>query len=388
MKIIVERDAFAEAVGMVKHATDKSLKIPILANALIRANGAGLEIAATNLDCRSECTVAAEIGERSGDSAITVPVGLLSDLAARFPKGSQVSLEWPADGRQVTMSAGRARYKLHALPASDFPALPPPVDAVTFSMSGKVLAHAINTVRWATYDQVDRPNVCGVFLHVTDNDHPALGSSRKKHLAFVGTDHKQLARFTTDVPEGLKELPHLILPNAALGEIARLANEAEDKVTLAVSSTKFSITNGSAVFLTKIINAVFPDRYPSIIPEREDARMLVDCDVLRNALLRLKALGDDSRTRAEWSSGLLTLTLTNSDRGHAEERIEIAYDAEPLALPVSATAWLAVIDHMEADVCLFRIERPTDRNRAIIINPMRGTEIDYSRTFLSMPMER
>lgn len=386
MKIIVERDAFAEALSSVKHVSDKGLKIPILGNVLLRANGSALEIAATNLDMRGESKVAAEITRDARDvNDITVPATILSDLTNQTRKGAQLVLEWDVHGKHVMLVSGRSRYKLNALPAADYPVLLPPDDAVTFKMSGKVLAEALKTVRWSIGGDISRSYLSGVFMHVTDDKHAALGASSARRLAIVACDAANLARFAIDAPPGLKALPPMIVPDSAIAEIMGLAKDAEE-IEIAVSQVRLSVSNGRNVFLTKLIDGKFPD-YDRVIPAGDNCRMLADVGALREALSRINALERGRRARATWSDALLTLTL-NSEHGEAEEQIEVEFEGDQLQLPVSTAALISALDQIGTDTCVFRFTRSESSSMPIIINPMVAGSIDYSRTFLTMPMNR
>lgn len=383
MKLIVERDAFADALGTAKHSTAKGPNIPILKNALLTVAGSKLHIAATNMDMRIELSVPCDVEEDDGAHAITVSVSLLSDLASRFPKGSQLALRWiGAHAPNVALSGGRASYKLNALGADMFPEFSPQTDAVRFTIPGKRLAAALNMVRWTTSDNVDQSHLNGVNVHLGSNALQQLGGDRVQKLIFAATDGYQLARQIIDLPEGLTELPNLILPNAALPEMARIANEAPDDVEIAISENLCSLTAGSTLFITKVIDATFPD-YERYYPD-EFTNMRVDVEALQAALMRLKTLGADNRTRADITPEEITFTVTSQVSGQADEVVPVEYEGEPVMRILSAGGVLAVLDHMQSDVALFRFAA---RQKPIMVNAIVGENIDYTRTFVTMPME-
>jgi DNA polymerase-3 subunit beta len=383
MKIIVERDALADALGTAKHSTDRTATIPILKNARLDVTPNRLSIAATNMDMRIELTIPAEVVDDDGVNAITVPVVLLSEIVTRLPKGAQVTLKWEAQTTSVTLSSGRASYKLHALNADMFPILVAPnVEPIRFSLPGKKLAAALNLVRWTTSDNPDQSFLHGVNVHLGSNAHISLGGAKDKKLILIATDGYQVARTMIDLPPGLSSLPNITVPNAALSEIARLANETNGDIDIAVSETMLSVTTPKASFLTKMIDGQFPD-CQRFFPE-ETTSLRVDVEMLRTALLRLKALGSGNRTRADIRSDTLTLSVTNNEAGQAEEIVAIEYEGEPVERSLSAGGILSVLEHMDADVALFRLGGIA---KPIMVNPTIGDMVDYSRTFLTMPME-
>lgn len=383
MKLIVERDAFADALGTAKHSTAKGPNIPILKNALLTVAGQKLHIAATNLDMRIELSVPCDVEEDDGSHAITVSVSLLSDLASRFPKGSQLTLRWVGNhAPNVALSGGRATYKLNALGADMFPAFAPQTDAVRFTMPGKRLAAALNMVRWATSDKPDLAHLSGVNVHLGSNALEQLGGDRSRKLIFAACDGYQVARQVVDLPEGLTQLPNLIVPNAALPEMARLANEADDDVEIAASVNLCSLTAGSTVFITKLIDATFPDYERFFAPEFTPLR--VDVDVLQAALLRLRTLGGDSRIRADITAEEIKLSVSSHETGAADEVVSCEYEGEMVTRVLNAGRVLEVLDYLESDVALFRL---AEYGRPIMVNAVVGEKIDYARGFVTMPME-
>lgn len=382
MKLIVERDAFAEALGTAKHSTAKTPNIPILKNALLTVVGSKLFIATTNMDMRIELSVPCDVEEDDGVNAITCPVSLLSDLAARFPKGAQLALKWNAQASNVTVSAGRASYKLNALNADMFPVLVDPENPVCFTLPGATLALALNRVRWTTSDDQTRFHICGVCVHVGSNANEVFGGSKERRLIFVATDSYQFARTSIDLPASLREMPSIILPNAALPEIARLASECAGDVEISVSEKLFLMQTDRASFKTKLIDAKYPD-YERFVPSDTNS-MLVDSEAMCAALLRLKSLGADNRTRAAIAADSITLSISDNKVGQAEEIVSVEYEGEPVTRIISANGFLSVLDHMDADVAQIKF---AGMALPISINPAIGTEIDYSRTYFTMPME-
>ena len=94
--------------------------IPILANVLIEAGGGKLALKSTDLDLEASESVPADVAQ---EGATTVPAHVIYDIARKLPEGSQVSLETTGDAGQLVLRAGRSRFTLQALPASDFPDL-------------------------------------------------------------------------------------------------------------------------------------------------------------------------------------------------------------------------------------------------------------------------
>ena len=120
MKVTIERSVLLKALGHVHRIVERRNTIPILANVLIEAAGGKLALKSTDLDLEASESVPADIAQ---EGATTVPAHVIYDIARKLPEGSQVSLETTGDAGQLVLRAGRSRFTLQALPASDFPDL-------------------------------------------------------------------------------------------------------------------------------------------------------------------------------------------------------------------------------------------------------------------------
>src|SRR5512145_355436 len=104
MKVTVERAALLKSLGRVHRVVERRNTIPILANVLIRADKAALNLKATDLDLEVIETVAAETG---ASGATTVPAHMIYDIVRKLPEGSQIVLEALGDRASLAIRAGR-----------------------------------------------------------------------------------------------------------------------------------------------------------------------------------------------------------------------------------------------------------------------------------------
>ena len=89
-------------------------------NVLLRGDGAGLRLKATDLDIEVTETIDADAAQ---GGATTVPAHVIYDIVRKLPDGAQVSLETAGDAGQMQIRSGRSRFMLQTLPESDFPDL-------------------------------------------------------------------------------------------------------------------------------------------------------------------------------------------------------------------------------------------------------------------------
>src|SRR5215210_5672301 len=178
MKVTVERAALLKALGHVHRVVEKRNTIPILANVLLRADGEGLRLRATDLDI--------EVTD-------TVPAHVLYDIVRKLPDGAQVSLEISGEGGQMQIRSGRSRFMLQALPESDFPDLAAGEMPFKFSLPPADLRRLIDKTQFAISTEETRYYLNGIFFHTIETGGTTM-------LRAVATDGHRLARVEIPAP--------------------------------------------------------------------------------------------------------------------------------------------------------------------------------------------
>lgn len=382
MKVTVERDSFAKALTAASRIVPSRVTIPILGNLLLHAENGQLSVKGCNLDMQTTAVVPCDI-EGNSPNAVTIPGDIATQAVNGMTVGAQVSLEW-TDNSQVTLRATRSRYRLNALPASDFPDLVQPEGTVTFSLPAKQLAYALSSTESAISSDISRPFLNGVYCHIADPDgHAGLGGHDGLRLIFVATDSRELGYVPLAVPAGAGDMPGIIVPAKAVHEILRLANDASGDIELSVAPNGLTATIGNVIIQTKVIDAIYPG-YMGAIPRDGYKQVVVDVDEMDAALSRLISVGEGNRATLEISNGCLALALTNHNAGDAEEKFEVEWPHEKLQKRINAGGFLRCLRHFKTDLCAIRFADP---GKPILFNEFSGGSIATDRTFLSMPME-
>src|ERR687889_963905 len=242
MRVTVERAALLKALGHVHRVVEKRNTIPILANVLLRADGEGLRLKATDLDIEVTDTIAADVPERG---ATTVPAHVLYDIVRKLPDGAQVSLEISGEGGQMQIRSGRSRFMLQALPESDFPDLAAGDMPHRFTVPAAELKRLIDKTQFAISTEETRYYLNGIFLHAVEGDGGPV-------LRAVATDGHRLARVEFPAPDGAAGMPGVIVPRKTVGEVQRLIEDSEAEVTVELSQGKIRFTFADVVLTSKL----------------------------------------------------------------------------------------------------------------------------------------
>jgi DNA polymerase-3 subunit beta len=346
MKVTLERAALLKSLGHVHRVVERRNTIPILSNVLLRAQGANLQLRATDLELEITETVAADVGEAG---ATTLPAHTLYDIVRKLPEGAQVSLETTGEAGQLQLRSGRSRFNLQSLPESDFPDLNAGDLSHHFVLAAGDLKKLIDKTQFAISTEETRYYLNGIFMHTLDVDGHTL-------LRAVATDGHRLARVELPAPKGAAGMPGVIIPRKAVSEVQKLVDDLGAEVSIDMSTTKARFSFGDVVLTSKLIDGTFPD-YARVIPANNDKFLTVDRAPFAAAVDRVSTISSD-RGRAvklALADGKLTLSVNNPDSGSAVEEIEVDYDAPAIEIGFNARYLLDITAQLESDTALFKL---------------------------------
>lgn len=339
----IARGALLPALKAVNRAVEKRNTIPILGNVLITAENDHLMVTGTNLDL--EVRASAVTPGLGTIVPFTMPSGLLHDAVSKFSDGADVKFD--GDEAHMNVSAGRSRFRLQVLPASDFPEMSAGEFTHHFTLAGSELANALSKVSFAISTEETRYYLNGIYLHRTD-----------EHMALVATDGHRLALVKLAPPEGSDGMPGVIVPRAAVGLLRHLVTgDGEISVSLSDRKIRF-VTPGNVVITTKLIEGTYPD-YERVIPARNDKSYTIERDALSAALGRVMTLSSD-RGRAvkfTFTSEELQLETNNPDNGNAQDSVSATDGAgEELEIGFNGRYCLDILEALDAKELIFDLE--------------------------------
>jgi DNA polymerase-3 subunit beta len=371
MRITIERASFLKSLNHVQSVVERRNTIPILSNVLLHAEKGKLSLTATDLDIEVVDTVAADVVQ---PGATTASAHTLYDIVRKLPDGSQVELEFgEADGR-LTLSAGRSRFQLQALPREDFPAMTAGDLPHGFSLSVAELVALIDKTRFAVSTEETRYYLNGIYFHV-------LSERGKGMLKAVATDGHRLARYELAAPKGSSEMPGIIIPRKTINELRKLLDDSEGDVRVSVSDTKIKFGVGSLTLTSKLIDGTFPE-YQRVIPTGNDKALEVVRDELKDAVDRVSTVSSEKSraVRLSLEKGKLTLSVVSPESGTATEELLIDYSNSPIEIGFNARYIMDILERIDGSKATFlfsdsgspTLVRESDNEAALyVLMPMR-----------------
>ena len=371
MRVVIERSNLLKSLNHVHRVVERRNTIPILSNVLLSAEGASLEMKATDLDLEIDEATPANV-ERAG--ATTVPAHLLYDIVRKLPEGAEVMLKLDESGNSMSVISGRSSFKLQCLPKSDFPQLSAGSFSHIFRLDAAALKGLIDKTQFAISTEETRYYLNGIYLHT----HEAGG---KLKLRAVATDGHRLARAEIEAPAGSEGMPGIIIPRKTVSELQKLVDNPDVAVTTEVSDTKIRLTIGSVVITSKLIDGTFPD-YQRVIPTGNDKKLIIDRQTFASAVDRVSTISSERGRAVKLSiaDGQVTLVVNNPDSGSATEELAADYSSDPIEIGFNARYLLDVAAQLSGTEARFMladagsptlIQDTADEHALYVLMPMR-----------------
>jgi DNA polymerase III subunit beta len=360
MRFLITRQNLHQALSAASASIPSKTTLPVLSNLLVETADGSVRISGTDLDVSIRVSVPAEINE---GGAFTVPGKKLQEIARELPDDLvTVSVR----GDQIEITCGRAMFKLHGLPAEDFPRLPNvPFDG-GWTTTGADLQALIRHTAFAVSTEESRPVLNGV-----------LWELREGEMRMVATNGHRLAKMCIPIPTLETEPAHFVIPPTALQQVQRLLSDAAS-VSVARADNHLGFRSHQAEIFTRLIEGTYPN-YEGVIPKDNDRIAIIGRKALESAVRRVAAVASQQthRIRLEFSAGRMHLNVLTPDLGEAHDEIEIHYDAEPITIGFNANYLLEVLRYIQTEDVRMSLKAP---ERAALVEPVEaeGTPaVDY-----------
>ncbi|MEO7067966.1 MAG: DNA polymerase III subunit beta [Rhodanobacter sp.] len=317
MQFSIQREALLKPLQQVVGVVERRQTLPVLANLLVKVVGDKLSFTGTDLEVEMVATTAAEKLE---DGEITIPARKLFDIVRALPDGARVDLK--LNGDRVAVSAGRSRFTLTTLPASEFPTVDDIELVEKVSLPEEVLRDLMDRTSFAMANQDVRYYLNGMLLDLQEHT-----------LRCVATDGHRLAMKETQLQSTVTTRRQIIIPRKGVNELVGLLETGEGTVELEFGKNHLRVRRGEVVFTSKLIDGRFPD-YEAVIPLGADKTATLDRELLRGALQRAAILSNEKYrgVRLELSPGKLRIVAHNPEQEEAVEEVEADTHVSDLAV--------------------------------------------------------
>ena len=373
MKLTIERAPLLKSLGHVQSVVERRTTIPILSNVRLEARGGELLLTATDMDLTLASRETAEIGE---PGVTTVAAHTLYEIVRRLAEGAIVELEQPNGSSDLQLRSGRSSFVLPALAADEFPAMNEEDLGISFEVTAATLRKLFDKTRFAMSNEETRYYLNGVHLHAT------RGEGATATLRAVATDGHRLARVETELPEGAKDIPPVIVPKKTVGEVRRLleAQEHDAAIGIALSASRIRFSIGTTILVSRLIDGTFPD-YERVIPQANDKAALVDAKAFAVAIDRVATVATDKvrAVKLGFSDGRVVASAVSAEAGRAHDEVDCELSGGDIEIGFNARYVLDITQQVDGDT--IRLEMASPAAPTLIRDPE-----DLATIYVLMPM--
>jgi len=322
MKFTISREVFLQPLTQVVGVVERRQTLPVLANFMFVVRDGQLTVTGTDMEVELISSVPAE---GSQDGEITVPARKLVDIIKALPDGSNIAFKVIDD--KVMLSAGRSRFTLATLPASEFPATDQVETLENISVAESILKRMLDKTSFAMANQDVRYYLNGLLFDFSGDQ-----------LRAIATDGHRLAICDLEGSINISADRQLIVPRKGVMELSRMLSGDADEVILAIGRNHIRLVKGNTTFTSKLIDGRFPD-YKAVVPVGADKQMLVDRATFIQALQRAAILSNEKYkgVRLEASGSTIKIIAHNPLHEEAVEEIEADLNFDRLAVGFNVT---------------------------------------------------
>lgn len=321
MKATILQENLARGLGIVSRAVSPRSTLPVLANVMISTDEGRLRLSATNLEMGITCWITARIED---EGSTTVPARTFVDLVNALP-GDQVALNLDGATQTLNVRSGTSTNDIKGIDAQEFPPLPVPDMEGAVQLNVVEFKEMIRQVAFSASTDEARPVLMGVLV-VVEND----------QITMAAADGFRLSVRTATLSAAAPEPLNIIIPARALNELARIASDGDEVISMAVPKGR-----GQVIFRVKdvelvsqLIDGTFPD-YQQIIPRSYKSRTLVSTASLLKACKQAEIFAregtnvarlDIKPAKGEMEPSEVEISATSEETGKNETIIEATVD--------------------------------------------------------------
>ena len=365
MHFTISREALLRPLQLVSGVVERRQTLPVLSNVLLELRDSELSLTGTDLEVELVGRVLVSDAPKRGE--ITVPARKLLDICKSLPDDAMI--EATLNDSKLILKAGRSRFTLTTLPATEFPVVEEEPDSFSLSVSQAKLKELLESTSFAMAQQDVRYYLNGMLFEVSAD-----------YLRVVATDGHRLAMETLAMSNDVQETQQLILPRKGIMELGRLLDDTEETITLTFGQNHIRAKVPEYTFTSKLVDGKFPD-YNRVLPKGGNRVVIGDCQQLRQAFTRVSILSNEKYrgVRVMLSSGELRILANNPEQEEAEELVPVEYDGDALEIGFNVSYLIDVLSTLSSEKVRITL---SDANSSALLEADQGSDALY----VVMPM--
>lgn len=337
MRFSIQRETLLKRLQQVVGVVERRQTLPVLANLLIVVDGDGVTLTGTDLEVEMCARTPADDLD---PGEITVPARKLFDICRALPDGCKIKME--RNGERVVVNAGRSRFTLATLPATEFPTIDAIETVERVALPEAALKELMDRTAFAMAHQDVRYYLNGMLLDL-----------RESSLRCVATDGHRLALAEAKLDAKVTTPRQVIVPRKGINELQGLFEGGESTIELEFARNHMRVRREGVIFTSKLIDGRFPD-YEAVIPIGADKEVRVQRDEMRAALQRAAILSNEKYrgVKLEVSPNKMRIMAHNPEQEEAIEEIEARTGVAELSVGFNVNYLLDALGAIQSEEVL------------------------------------
>ena len=365
MRFSIQRETLLKRLQHVVGVVERRQTLPVLANLLVVVDTSGVALTGTDLEVEM---IARTSADDLDPGEVTVPARKLFDICRALPDGCRIKFE--QNGDRVTVSAGRSRFTLATLPATEFPTIDNIELVERVALPEANLKELMDRTGFAMAHQDVRYYLNGMLFDL-----------REHSLRCVATDGHRLAMAETRLDTKISSPRQVIVPRKGINELQGLFEPGDGVVELEFARNHLRVRRGDVTFTSKLIDGRFPD-YEAVIPIGADKEVRLQRDDMRAALQRAAILSNEKYrgVKIEVEPNRVRIVAHNPEQEEAVEEVEARTGVSELSVGFNVNYLLdalGAISSEEVLLCLrdgqssCLVRKPDSDDTRHVIMPLR-----------------
>lgn len=367
-QVQVSKERLDRTLGILKHALERRVTLPILQHVLLEIEGQEMVLKATDMELAFEATLPVE-GTGSRTSAI--PGKKFVETVRVYPDG-MLTLEWPDAGNRLWLRAKGFNSEHNIQPGEGFPELPKPeADLPSIQLPGALFRKAIQLGSLAVSKDATKPALSGVLLHFGKN-----------FVRVVSTDGFRLAVVEVPVQTGLAADARIIVPKRALDLLPTSLGE-DGQLKLCWDDRTLFMEQPGLKFSSRRVTGNYP-AYEKVLPAELPKRVLIDReDFLRTLkIVGLKKDDYNKNVRLFFEFPNLRVYFQHPDEGVNQGTISFTGEEQALELAFNIDYLTELLERLPGEEVVYQFK--DDVGQGIFMSP---SIEDMSFRYILMPVK-
>jgi len=325
MKTSILQQQLSHGLGVVSRAVSPRSTLPVLGNILVATDGNRLRLSATNLELGITCWIPAKITE---EGAVTVPARTYTDLINALPNDS-VDLRLNTRTQTLNVHCGTNITDIKGIDAQEFPPMPVPDLSEGVSLNVADFKEMIQQVAFAASVDEARPVLQGVLMTIRENE-----------VTLAATDGFRISVRKARLANPVDQEVSVIIPARALSELARIATDGEQTVTMNIPPGRGQVIFHlrDAELVSQLIEGNFPD-YKVIIPRSSKTHTVISTASLLKACKQAEIIAREGNNVVRLNiqaqgdvPGVVEISAQSEETGASEIKVDANVDGPGLLI--------------------------------------------------------